>query len=513
MTRSLAATPTTTATDHSLQARRLGVHTQDQAIVFMRTDCHVCRSEGLSARSQVSVRSDDQEIVATLYQISTDVVQLNEVGLSEAAWHRLQVTDGDRLTVRHADPVESLAEMRRRIYGHRLDDGSLRSIVSDIVAGRYSDVHLSAFVTACAALPLDHNETIALTRVMFEVGERLSWPGSLIVDKHSVGGLPGNRTTPIVVAIVAAHGLTMPKTSSRAITSPAGTADAMETLAPVDLDLAAIRRVVERESGCIVWGGSVRLSPADDVLIRVERALDLDSEGQLIASVLSKKIAAGSTHVVLDLPVGPTAKIRSADTAATLSQRLVDVAGAFGLQVRVVQSDGSQPVGQGIGPALEARDVLAVLQDCPGAPADLRDRACTLAGALLELGGDVLSGTGRSLAGQILADGRAWRKFQNICEAQGGMRIPAEAAHQHPLLVARSGRIVRIDNRKLAKLAKLAGAPDSKAAGVHMECKLGHQVQAGQPFCVVHAETRGELEYALDYAAAHLDIFEVSADE
>jgi thymidine phosphorylase len=512
MTNSLAATPSAAST-HSLRARRLGVHAQDEAIVLMRTNCHVCRSEGLSARSQVSVRSGNCEIVATLYQVSTDVVQLDEVGLSEAAWQRLQVADGDRLTVRHADPVESLAKMRRRIYGHRLDDGALRSIVTDIVAGRYSDVHLSAFVTACAALPLDDSETIALTRVMFEVGERLSWPGSPIVDKHSVGGLPGNRTTPIVVAIVAAHGLTMPKTSSRAITSPAGTADAMETLAPVDLDLAAIRRVVERESGCIVWGGSVRLSPADDILIRVERALDLDGEGQLIASVLSKKIAAGSTHVVLNLPVGPTAKIRSAEAAAALSERLVDVARAFGLQAKVVQSDGSQPVGRGIGPALEARDVLAILQGSPDAPADLRDRACTLAGALLELGGHILEGTGKSLAEQILTDGRAWAKFQGICEAQGGMRVPGEAAHRHPILAARSGRVTRIDNRKLAKLAKLAGAPDSKTAGVHMERKLGDQVLSGQPLCLVHAETPGELEYALDYAAAHLDIFEVNADE
>jgi len=501
------------ATDHSLRALRIGIHAQHEAIVFMRTDCHVCRSEGLSARSQVSVRNDGREIIATLYQVSTDLVAPDQVGLSEAAWQRLQVADGDRLTVRHADPVESLREMGRRIYGHRLDGRALGSVVSDIVAGRYSDVHLSAFITACAALPLDEGETVALTRAMVDVGERLSWKGSPIVDKHSVGGLPGNRTTPIVVAIVAAHGLTMPKTSSRAITSPAGTADAMEALAPVDLDLVAIRRVVERESGCIVWGGSVRLSPADDVLIRVERALDIDSEGQLIASVLSKKIAAGSTHVVLDLPVGPTAKIRSAEAAAALSRRLVEVAGAFGLQAKAVVSDGMQPVGRGIGPALEARDVLAVLQRSPEAPRDLRERACTLAGVLLELGGRATPGHGKSLAEQTLADHRAWIKFQGICDAQGGMRIPGEAPHRHPLLARQPGRVFRIDNRKLAKLAKLAGAPDSKTAGVEMHVRLGDQVLTDQPLCVVHAETPGELEYALDFAAAHFDIIEVSAHD
>lgn len=190
-------------------------------------------------------------------------------------------------------------------------------------------------------------------------------------DRQALGGgLPGKRTTPIVVAIVASHGLVMPKTSSRAITSPAGTADTMETLAPVDLDLAAMRRAVEQEGACLVWGGSVRLSPADDILIRVERVLDIDAQGQLIASVLSKKIAAGSTHIVIDIPVGATAKVRTDDAAAELADQLTEVGRVFGVTVRCVITDGAQPVGRGIGPALEARDVLAALQGLPDAPND-----------------------------------------------------------------------------------------------------------------------------------------------
>jgi thymidine phosphorylase len=399
--------------------------------------------------------------------------------------------------------------MRHRIYGHRLDSAALSAIVSDIVDGQYSDVQLAAFVTACAALPLDERETIELTRVMVDVGERLSWDRSPIIDKHSVGGLPGNRTTPIIVAIVAAHGLIMPKTSSRAITSPAGTADVMETLAPIDLDLPSIRRVIEQESGCVVWGGSVRLSPADDILIRIERALDLDTEGQLIASVLSKKIAAGATHLVLDLPVGPTAKVRSAEAAALLSQRLVEIASGFGIETRVIASDGTQPVGRGIGPALEARDVLGVLQGAIDAPDDLRVRSCKLAGVLLELGGRAAVGTGELLASATLADGRAWTKFQRICEAQGGMRTPGIASHCHPILAVLDGQVTRVDNRKLAKIAKLAGAPHSKSAGLEMHVKLDQFVRAGEPICTVHAESRGELDYALEYAGAHIDVVEI----
>ena len=495
-----------------LKARRVGLHTQHEAVVVMRSDCHVCRAEGLSARSQVLLSANGRQAYATLFQIDGDLLGQDEAALSEAAWRLLEVADGDAIFVSHAPSLESLSSVRRRIYGQRLDAAALSGSVTDVVAGRYTDVHLAAFLTATSALAMDEAETGYLTQAMVDAGDHLSWPSAIVVDKHSIGGLPGNRTTPIVVAIVAARGLVIPKTSSRAITSPAGTADAMETLAPVDLDLPTMRRCVEAEGGCIVWGGSVRLSPADDIFIRVERTLDIDAEGQLVASVLSKKIAAGATHVVLDIPVGPTAKVRSEEAGRELAQRLQTVAAGFGLKTLCVQSDGSQPVGRGIGPALEALDVLAVLQNKPGAPEDLRRRACRLAGAALELGGAAPPGRGVAAAEQTIADGSAWAKFQRICEAQGGLRTPPRARLHHPLHAGRSGRVVHINNRKISRLAKLAGAPDAPAAGLVLRTRLGEEVAAGQTLLTIHADTPGELSYALDYAIANPDLIEIEVE-
>ncbi len=495
----------------TVTARRLGLLAQHEMIVLMRADSPVCRSEGHAPSSQVLLMAHGREVTATLYQITDHLLGTDEAGLSEAAWERLGVVDGDTIVVRHPQALTSMSSVRRRVYGRRLDAAAMTGIISDVAAGRYADVHLSAFLTACSALPLDRDEVVHLTRAMVEAGERLTWDSAMVIDKHSVGGLPGNRTTPIIVAIVAAHGLLIPKTSSRAITSPAGTADTMETLTNVDLDIAAIRRVVEREGGCLAWGGAMQLSPADDVLIRVERVLDIDTEGQLVASVLSKKIAAGSTHVVLDIPVGPTAKVRSQDDADGIIDTLTEVAGRCGLQIRCVQTDGAQPVGRGIGPALEARDVLAVLQGMPDAPVDLRRRACVLAGAALELAGRCAAGEGTALADRTIADGRAWTKFQAICEAQGGLREPPRPAFVRPMLADRSGRLVAINNRTLARLAKLAGAPDDKAAGVEMRVRLGDEIAAGEPLLSVHAETEGELAYALDYAAANPEMMTVEA--
>lgn len=486
-----------------LTARRLGLHSHGEAVAVIRTDCPVSRSEGLRPHTQVLVSAEGRQVRAMLYQIEQPIIGIHEVGLSESAWDRLGLTEGDMIAISHAPPLQSLASVRHRIHGNRLDETAMANIVEDVAAGNYADVHLAAFLTASSAMPLDDEETYLLTKAMVASGEQVRWDKELVLDKHSVGGLPGNRTTPIIVAIVASCGLVMPKTSSRAITSPAGTADTMEVITRVDLDLATMRAVVAKEGACIAWGGAVSLSPADDIFIGIERMLDIDTEGQLIASVLSKKIAAGSTHVVIDIPVGPTAKVRSQAVADALAERLARTGSRFNMAVACLQSDGTQPVGRGIGPSLEAQDVLAVLRREAGAPGDLAHRACRLAGALLELGGGAAAGQGVALAREKLESGAALEKFRRICEAQGGFREPAQAALQRPLASPRSGRVTHIDNRKVAQLAKLAGAPDVKTAGVALKVKLGDEVVAGEKLLVVHGETPGDVDYALDYAAAN----------
>jgi thymidine phosphorylase len=484
------------------RVRRLYIDSGQEAVVFLHRESEVCRSEGFESEVRVAVTLGARTILATLNVVTGDLLDVADAGLSESAWTQLGAVDGATVEFAHPPPLDSLRHVRAKVHGERLDRAALTAIVNDIAAGAYSDIHLASFLTACGGERLDREEMTDLTLAMVASGDRLEWGRAPIMDKHSVGGLPGNRTTLLIVPIVTAAGVIMPKTSSRAITSPAGTADTMGMLAPVDLDQAAIRRVVAEQGGCIAWGGSARLSPADDVLIRVERPLDLDSTGQLVASVLSKKVAAGATHVLIDLPVGPTAKIRSVAEAARVSGHLRDVGRTVGLQVLPVVTDGSQPVGRGLGPALEARDALAVLRLEPEAPADLRERALLLAGYILELAGAAGVGSGQALAREILMDGRAWRKFQAIRRAQGGIREPPIAAFTRPVGAEAAGRVRRIDNRRLARIAKLAGAPRSPAAGLVLQVRLGDVVEVGQPLFTIHAQAPGELEYALAYATA-----------
>ncbi len=487
-----------------LRVIRAGIDTYQQPVVYMHRDCEVCRSEGFAAMTRVHVQVGTRSAIATLNVVVGDLVALDEVALSEAAWRALQPEPNALASFRHPEPAASAGALRAKVFGARLDEAQYLALMQDTVASRLSDLELAAFVTACAGERLDHGETTALTRAMVAVGQRIHWGEGTVLDKHCVGGLPGNRTTPIVVAIVAALGYRIPKTSSRAITSPAGTADTMEVMAPVALDLPAMKRVVEQEGGCIVWGGNVRLSPADDILIRIERPLDFDSDGQLVASVLSKKIAAGSSHVLIDMPVGPTAKVRSDASADSLTARLRSTASALGLQLGVYRSDGMQPVGVGIGPGLEARDVLKVLRNDPDAPADLRARSLALTGALLDLATGGIAGGGLERASAALHSGKALAKFLAICEAQGGFREPPRAPFTAAVTATRGGRITAIDNRRLARIAKLAGAPASPAAGLETALRIGDVVERGQMIFTVHAQSRGELAYALEHAAGSM---------
>ncbi|MCB0664744.1 MAG: thymidine phosphorylase family protein [Saprospiraceae bacterium] len=494
---------------NKLKIRRLGIDTQEEYFVYLREDCPIVRSEGFESQTRVKVSKAGMSLVASLNIIRSDLLSPGEVSLSESAWSALNASENETLSLNHLPPLKSFIHVRDKFYGKRLSKKAFKAIVEDIYQGNYSKVHIAAFISACAGDHLDMEEITWLTESMVEAGKRIEWDNPNIVDKHCVGGIPGNRTTPIIISIVAAAGLQIPKTSSRAITSPAGTADTMETMTPVALSIDKIRQVVQKEGGCFVWGGAIELSPVDDLLIKVERAMDIDSEGQMVASVLSKKAAAGSKYIVIDIPVGPTAKVNSHLNALKLKYFFSVVGMALGLNVDIVISDGSQPVGVGIGPSLEAKDVLQVLRNDAKAPLDLKKHALKLAGTLLELGGRAMRGEGLKLAENILGSGAALEKFYAICKAQGGFKEPGNAPFTHDILSRKKGKVISINNHLLAKVAKLAGAPAAKTAGLEIMVKTGCQVSKEALLFRIHAESKGELQYALDFIEKQNEIIEI----
>jgi thymidine phosphorylase len=367
-----------------LKVRRVNLDTGRENVVVISRHSSALRPDIFRGFSRVELQRGSKVLLATLLITDDDaLVGADQIGLSEPAFRRFAEPEGSLVTVSPAASPESLDAVRSKIQGRTLKPSEIDAIVNDVTHYRYSDMEIAAFLIGSASF-MTTGELLALVRAMAMAGTQLKWPTSIVVDKHCIGGIPGNRTSMIVVPIVAAHGLTIPKTSSRAITSPAGTADTMEVLARVDVSIEEMKEVVAACHGCLVWGGHVNLSPADDILISVERPLSLDTREQMVASIISKKLAAGSTHLLIDLPVGPTAKLANATEAMRLRKLFEFVGDHFGIAVEVITTDGRQPIGNGIGPVLEAEDVMAVLANDRGAPADLREKSLRLAAHLLE---------------------------------------------------------------------------------------------------------------------------------
>ena len=476
----------------------------------MRSDCEVCISEGFTALTRVQVSTKHKRIVASLAVVHSDILADGQVSLSESAQLELGVCEDDLLVVTHLSPIDSFGFVRAKLFGESLTQENYDSVISDIVASKYSTIQIASFISGCVGNQMSLKEIEYLTKAMAKTGQHLTWRQKVVADKHCIGGLPGNRTTPIIVAIAAVAGLIIPKTSSRSITSPSGTADTIAVFTNVELSLPKLKQVVQSEGGCMAWGGVLQLSPADEILIKIERQLDLDGENQLVASILSKKYAAGSSHILIDIPVGPTAKVRSAKTAELLKHKMEVVAKSLGLHLEVIITEGLQPIGRGIGPVLEALDIVAVFENDPTAPQDLREKSLYMAGKLLEMTGKASLNEGQKMAEDILKSGAAWKKFIAICKAQGRLELPTHNARfQHQVISKKSGIVTQIDNRKLAKLAKLTGAPTDIHAGILFNAQLGKVITKGDILMTLYAENQGELNYALTYLA-EIDIFEIT---
>jgi len=484
-----------------LKLRRVAIDARHENLAFLARDCRQYRPEEFEALEKIEISADNRRILAILNVVDDPaILKGDELGLGERAFRHFGMPEGALVEVAQASPPQSLEAIHRKLAGHVLVEREIDAVVRDIAANRYSKIEIAAFLVSSAG-SMAVEEVLALTRAMAKVGTQLSWDGGRVVDKHCIGGVPGNRTSMIVVPIVAAYGLTIPKTSSRAITSPAGTADTMEVLARVDLSIEEMRSIVRRERGCLVWGGHVDLSPADDVLISVERPLSLDPREQMVASIISKKLAAGSTHLVVDIPVGPSAKVRDPEEAERLRKLFEYVGAATGLTLDVVLTDGTQPVGRGIGPVLEARDVMKVLRNEPEAPPDLRERSLFLAGRVLEFDPRLRAGEGRDHAEKLLASGDALAQMERMIAVQGPSRAlyPLGQLTREVPSPAR-GRVKAIDCYRIARTARLAGAPTDKGAGVDLLKKVGEAVAEGEALYRIHACFPADFKFATEYA-------------
>ena len=440
--------------------------------------------------------------VYAVVDIFPKLVKNNEIGLSKELSKILGMKNKSSIEVGVSPLSGATSLIKKKLQGGELDREELTLLISEIVHNNLTEAEIAYFAAAEKLNGMSTGEIVSLTNAMIKTGTRLKFDGKYIADKHCIGGIAGNRTTPIVVAICASAGLTLPKTSSRAITSASGTADVIETISNVELSLKDIKRIVKKTGACLAWGGSLGLAPSDDKIIRVERLLNLDIEPQLLASIMSKKISAGSKYIIIDVPYGTGAKVKSLVSAKKLGNKFKLLAKHFRLKLKVVYTNGSQPVGNGFGPVLEMLDVLKVLKNEDDAPKDLKDKSLFLSAELMKLCGIKDS---VNKVNEILKSGKAYEKFLEILNSQNGKNNVEKriselklAKFSRKIKVKRTGRVTKISNEKINGLCRILGTPETVGAGTYLHKHLG-KVRKGEVILTLYSESRKKMREAVKF--------------
>ncbi|MEM3172226.1 MAG: AMP phosphorylase [Candidatus Nitrosotenuis sp.] len=465
----------------------LGVESGGRPIVFLnKADAEEI---GISASGRVVLKT--KKPITAIVNISTKSVKKGHIGISEETRARL-IRVPREIDIEISPFPKSLQFIRNKLAGKKLVYGEIHEIVKGVVDGNINESEIASFVTALHIHGIDLDEATNLSMAMVETGKMLKL-GKRVVDKHSIGGVPGDKTTLLVVPIIAAAGLIIPKTSSRAITSAAGTADRAETMMPVNLSDQEMKRVIKECNGCIVWGGALDLAPADDIFVKAEYSLYIDP--LLLPSIMSKKKAVGATHLVVDIPTGRGAKMKTIGEADHLAKDIIVLGKRLGIHTHCILTYGEQPVGFTVGPSLEAREALEVLMNRKEIP-DLIDKACNIAGSIFEITGKK---NGYDLAMSILRSGKAEAKIRQIIGSQGGNAgiMPEDfVIGQHTIKVKakNDGRVLWINNSNIVEIARSAGAPKDKGAGIVFNKKIGDSVVKNDVVFTVYAEKIRKLD-------------------
>ncbi|OPY27490.1 MAG: AMP phosphorylase [Methanocella sp. PtaU1.Bin125] len=454
---------------------------------------------GILAGDRVQVKNKDT--ITAVVETTDAIVIQGRIGIYREAWEAMKLVPDEIVDVLPAAKPKSVSFIRKKMDKQKLTSEEMFAIIEDISDGNLTEVELTAFVTSSYIYGMDADEIESMTRAMVKTGDQISFDTHPVMDHHSIGGVPGNKITLDVVPIVAAAGLLVPKTSSRAITGAGGSADLMEILCPVSFRADEIKKITTRIGGCIVWGGATNIAPADDKIISVEYPLSIDPHAQLLASVMAKKFAVGADTMVLDIPMGRETKVPTIQEGRKMARDFMELGDRLGMRVECALTYGSSPVGRAVGGGLEVREAMLLLEKNQ-APRSFMEKTMAISGMMLEMGGVAAKGEGAKMASELVKSGRALAKFKEIIEVQGG--DPNVTSDSVPVgdkvatvLSPQDGYIQEISNKRLVAVCRLAGAPHDKGAGIMIHKKKGEYVKKGDGLFTIYAEKEWKLDTAI----------------
>lgn len=399
--------------------------------------------------------------------------------------------------------------IQKKKNGETLTKEEIDFMITDYVAGKIPDYQMSAMLMAIYFNGMENEELAAFTLAMRDSGDLvdLSPIEGIKVDKHSTGGV-GDKTTLIVGPIVAACGVPVAKMSGRGLGFTGGTLDKLESISGFCIDLSAEEFFeTVKKTGISVIGQTGNLAPADKLLYALrDVTATVDSIPLIAASVMSKKLAAGSDKIVLDVTTGSGAFMKNTRDAKKLAKHMVAIGNHAGKETVAILTGMEEPLGFAIGNNMEVKEAIEVLKG--DGPEDVKEVSVALAGMMLSLGLENVSHSqGKRMAKKALSSGQAFEKFKEMVQAQGGDIRYVEHpefferdAFEGEVLAAEDGFLSGMDTEKIGVAAGLLGAgretKDSvidMSAGIYLKKKIGDTVKKGEPIAICYAGTKEKL--------------------
>jgi pyrimidine-nucleoside phosphorylase len=395
--------------------------------------------------------------------------------------------------------------IRKKRDGGALSSPEIEYLVSGCTDGSIPDYQMAAWLMAVVLRGMTREETAALTHCMLHSGEvfDLGFLPAKKVDKHSTGGV-GDKTSLVLAPLVAAGGLYVPMISGRGLGHTGGTLDKLESIPGfrVGLPVAEFHRVL-KACGCCMIGQTEKIAPADRKLYALRDVTGtVESPYLICASIMSKKLAEGTDALVLDVKTGSGAFMKKEDDAVFLAELMVETGERMGKKMVALITDMNQPLGHMVGNALEVQECIEVLHG--GGPADLRDLCLELAAWMFYLGGTVKSvEQGKDLAGQIITSGKAFERFRQMVELQGGdistiddpTRLPS-ADHRVDVPGPAAGYVAAIACEQVGTACVILGGGRERkedsvdpAVGIVVHKKIGDKVSTGESLCTIHCHS------------------------
>jgi len=454
---------------------------------------------GITALDKITVTYKWKEITLDV-DLSDSLVDFDEIWITKDVYKLYGIDNWDVLWIEYVvkNPL-SVQAIRKKLLWKNLTEEEVVAVVRDMTDNKISDTLVTYYAASSFFNESSKKELYYTAKASAEYWNKISFDGMAVV-KYCIWWVPWNETSMILAPVFASLGIQFPKTFSKAITSPAATGECVETLMDIEFTPEQMKDLVKKTGCCLAWWKNLWLAPANDRIIKVSYPISMEAHSKMVVSIIAKIYAGGITHCLIDIPVGPTAKIKDRKTAKKIKWYFEYIGRKLWMKVVVVLTNGKNPIWKWIWGALQAREVLRILQQHPEKSIDLENKAIMLWEKLLSLTGKFKKKNCKKIIIEQIKSGKARVKMQEVISAQNwkNPHINSEELelwkYKKELISEFSWKIKSVDLRYLTEITRALGAPLDKQVWVYFNRQVGDVVSKWDVVLTIYANDLSKLD-------------------